>query len=83
MKFGVRKPSIKRSISARTTGKAKRQLKKQLYLATAKKALDGLRIRRKPHIIKCIKKLRLAFGIYLNSKKHPPQPPKAVEGVCF
>lgn len=28
MKFGIRKPSIKRSISARTTGRAKRTLKK-------------------------------------------------------
>lgn len=28
MKFGVRKPSLKKSIKARTTGKAKRQLKK-------------------------------------------------------
>lgn len=28
MKFGMRKPSIKRSISARTTGKIKRQVKK-------------------------------------------------------
>lgn len=29
MKVGMRKPSIKKSISARTTGKAKRKLKKQ------------------------------------------------------
>ncbi len=28
MKFGMRKPSIKRSISARTTGRAKRAVKK-------------------------------------------------------
>lgn len=28
MKFGARKPSLKKSIKARTTGKAKRQLKK-------------------------------------------------------
>ena len=27
MKFGMRKPSLKRSISARTTGKAKRAIK--------------------------------------------------------
>lgn len=28
MKFGIRKPSIKRSLKARTTGKAKRAVKK-------------------------------------------------------
>lgn len=30
MKFGMRKPSIKRSISVRTTGRAKRALKKAI-----------------------------------------------------
>lgn len=29
MKFGMRKPSIKRSVKARTTGKAKRAIKKK------------------------------------------------------
>ena len=28
MKFGMRKPSIKRSLKAKTTGKSKRQVKK-------------------------------------------------------
>lgn len=28
MKFGMRKPSIKKSIAARTTGRAKRKVKK-------------------------------------------------------
>ena len=30
MKFGIRKPSIKKSFKARTTGKAKRAIKKSL-----------------------------------------------------
>lgn len=30
MKFGMRTPSLKRSISARTTGRAKRDIKKAL-----------------------------------------------------
>lgn len=30
MKFGMRKPSIKKSIKARTTSKAKRKVKKEL-----------------------------------------------------
>ncbi len=30
MKFGMRKPSIKKSIKARTTGRAKRAIKKSI-----------------------------------------------------
>lgn len=30
MKFGIRKPSIKKSIKARTTGKLKRKVKKSI-----------------------------------------------------
>ena len=37
MKFGVRKPSIKRSIKARTTGKAKRSVKKAVDPGYGKK----------------------------------------------
>lgn len=37
MKFGVRKPSIKRSIKARTTGKAKRAVKKAVIPGYGKK----------------------------------------------
>ncbi|MCC9082568.1 hypothetical protein LOS20_15440 [Enterococcus faecium] len=37
MKIGMRKPSIKKSISARTTGKAKRTVKNQLFLVTVKR----------------------------------------------
>ena len=32
MKMGIRKPSIKRSLKARTTGKAKRAMKKAITL---------------------------------------------------
>lgn len=39
MKFGVRKPSIKRSISARTTGKLKRSIKKTVNPLYGKKGL--------------------------------------------
>lgn len=37
MKFGVRKPSIKKSISARTTGKIKRSIKKSVNPLYGKK----------------------------------------------
>ena len=39
MKFGVRKPSIKRSISARTTGKIKRQIKRSVNPLYGKKGM--------------------------------------------
>ncbi len=52
MKFGMRKPSIKRSISARTTGKLKRQIKKQVIpgYGTKKSALKVI------HPVKSAKK---------------------------
>ena len=37
MKFGLRTPSLKRSFKARTTGKAKREVKKALILGYGKK----------------------------------------------
>ena len=37
MKFGVRTPSLKRSLKARTTGKAKRAVKKVLLPGYGKK----------------------------------------------
>ncbi|WP_243158965.1 hypothetical protein [Clostridium perfringens] len=39
MKFGVRKPSIKKSIKARTTGRAKRAIKKSINPAYGKKGM--------------------------------------------
>lgn len=39
MKIGVRKPSIKKSISARTTGKAKRAVKKAVVPGYGKKGM--------------------------------------------
>ena len=39
MKFGVRKPSIKKSISARTTGKIKRSIKKSVNPLYGKKGM--------------------------------------------
>lgn len=41
MKIGMRKPSLKKSINARTTGKAKRKLKKLLYLVMERKVWIG------------------------------------------
>ena len=39
MKFGLRKPSIKRSLKARTTGRAKKAIKKALIPGYGKKGM--------------------------------------------
>lgn len=51
MKFGLRTPSLKKSISARTTGRAKRTIKKALIPGYGKKEWDGSKILNKLHII--------------------------------
>ena len=42
MKFGMRTPSLKKSISARTTGRAKRSLKRALIPGYGKKGMGVL-----------------------------------------
>ena len=39
MKYGVRKPNVKKSIKARTTGKVKRQVKKAVNPLYGKKGM--------------------------------------------
>lgn len=46
MKFGMRKPSFSKSFSARTTGRAKRKLKKALIPGYGKKGMGILHPRR-------------------------------------
>ena len=43
MKFGMRTPSIKKSIKARTTGKAKRTVKKALIPGYGKKGAGWIK----------------------------------------
>lgn len=43
MKFGMRKPSLKKSIAARTTGRAKRALKRLLIPGYGRKGMGWLR----------------------------------------
>lgn len=47
MKFGVRKPSLRKSISARTTGRAKRAVKKALIPGYGKKGTGIIKNPRK------------------------------------
>ena len=44
MKFGMRTPSLKRFISARTTGQLKRSVKRAIIPGYGKKVWDGLKI---------------------------------------
>ena len=67
MKFGMRTPSIKKSIKARTTGKAKRAVKKALIPGYGKKVQDGLRIQRNQLTIRFIRRRALALWIYLSN----------------
>ena len=43
MKFGMRKPSLKKSLKARTTGKAKRAVKKAIIPGYGKKGTGWLK----------------------------------------
>ena len=43
MKFGMRTPSLKRSISARTTGQLKRSVKRAIILGYGKKGMGWIK----------------------------------------
>lgn len=43
MKFGIRKPSLKKSFKARTTGKAKRAIKKATIPGYGKKGMGWVK----------------------------------------
>ena len=62
MKFGVRKPSIKKSLKARTTGKAKRAIKKVLIPGYGKKGMGWVKNPRKAAYNKIYKKT--SFSIF-------------------
>ena len=67
MKFGMRTPSIKKSIKARTTGKAKRAVKKALIPGYGKKGAGWIKNPKKAAYNKVYKKT--SFGIMA-----PPYP---------
>lgn len=61
MKVGMRKPSIKKSISARTTGKAKRQIKKALIPGYGKKGMGWINNPKKAAYNKVYRKTTFSF----------------------
>ena len=62
MKIGMRKPSLKKSIKARTIGKAKRKLKKALIPGYGKKGTGWLKDPKKAAYNKVYKKT--TFSIF-------------------
>lgn len=62
MKIGMRKPSLKKSIKARTTGKAKRALKKAIIPGYGKKGTGWLKDPKKAAYNKVYKKT--TFSIF-------------------
>lgn len=67
MKFGMRKPSIKKSFSARTTGKAKRAVKKSVVPGYGKKGMGWIKDPKKAAYNKVYKKT--TFSIFDLFKK--------------
>lgn len=61
MKFGMRKPSIKKSFKARTTGKAKRKIKKALIPGYGKKGVGYIKNPKKAVYNKVYKKTTFSF----------------------
>ena len=61
MRFGMRTPSINKSIKARTTGKAKRAIKKAVILGYGKKGIGWIKNPKKAAYNKVYKKT--SFGI--------------------
>ncbi|WP_270227740.1 hypothetical protein [Lactococcus garvieae] len=61
MKFGMRKPSIKKSFKARTTGKAKRKIKKILIPGYGKKGMGYIKNPKKAVYNKVYKKTTFSF----------------------
>ena len=62
MKFGVRKPSLKRSIKARTTGRAKRAVKKALIPGYGKKGAGWIKNPKKAAYNKVYKKTTFSIS---------------------
>ena len=61
MKIGMRKPSIKKSLKARTTGKAKRKVKKAVIPAYGKKGTGIIKNPKKAVYNKVYKKTTFSF----------------------
>ena len=69
MKFGVRKPSIKKSIKARTTGKVKRKIKKAVNPVYGKKGMGYVNDPKKAVYNKVYNKTTVGVGDLIDTPK--------------
>ena len=65
MKIGIRKPSLKKSLKARTTGKAKRSVKKALIPGYGKKGAGWIKNPKKAVRSKVYHKTSIGLGSLL------------------
>lgn len=71
MKFGMRKPSIKKSFKARTTGKLKRRAKKAINPFYGKKGMGLINNPKKAIYNKVYRKTTFGVSDLLKTKKRP------------
>ncbi len=64
MKYGMRKPGIKRSVKARTTSRIKRSVKKSINPLYGKKGMGWIKIPNVQHTIRFTKRQHLVYGIF-------------------
>lgn len=69
MKFGIRTPSLKRSISARTTGRAKRSIKKALIPGYGKKGREWITNPKEAAYNKVYRKTTVSFWDLFNTRE--------------
>jgi len=62
MQFGIRKPSLKKSLKARTTGKAKRRVKKALIPGYGKKGMGWIKSPKRAAYNKVYRKTSIGLG---------------------
>lgn len=70
MKIGMRKPSLKKSISARTTGALKRKVKKAVIPGYGKKGMGWLKNPKKALYNKVYRKTTFGLGDILKKIFH-------------
>ena len=85
MKFGMRKPSIKRSISARTTGKIKRKIKRTVNPFYGKKGMGFIKNPKKAVYNKVYNKTTFSWkdALGLSRRKRHTTAPSNNQPGCF
>ena len=69
MKFGMRKPSLKRSLKARTTGKMKRAIKRKTNPFYGKKGMGLIRDAKRTAYIRIYKKATFSIWDLFKKRK--------------